>query len=76
VTVESYETPVDDYREQLYVLASKVEGQCDLIEYDLADRLDWLDLQRVAHNLAGFVHEYVQGGEEEAYAAERRKAKR
>jgi hypothetical protein len=67
---------VDRFRERLYMLAAKVERYCEEIDYDPDARdvrLDLLDLARTASQLSDTVRDYVQSGEESAYAAERRK---
>jgi hypothetical protein len=68
---------VDNFRDRLYLLAARIERYCDEIDYDANDRdlrLDLLDVARVASELSDTVRDYVQSGEEAAYAVERRKA--
>jgi hypothetical protein len=70
---------VDDYREQLTMLALKVEKTLRYAAYAAADQdeqLDWLDLGRIALEIVTTVHRAIQQEAEEALARERTWARR
>jgi hypothetical protein len=67
MTDTTYETDVDSFRRQLFMLAAKIEKYLDEFydPHDFDERLDWLDLQRMARNLADKIQWCVESGEED-----------
>jgi hypothetical protein len=65
-TYETDETDVDRFRRQLFMLAAEIEKHFAKTTYDSDERLDWLDLQQMTHDLAGTVGRYIYVGEADA----------
>jgi hypothetical protein len=66
MTETTYETDVDRFRRQLFMLAAEIEKHLDKTTYDPDERLDWLDLQQMTHDLADALGRYIYTGEADA----------